>query len=96
MSDKSICFFNSSKTWGGGEKWHYDMACGLNDRGFKPMALVGKNSALHHRIKTTGLTFYALRISNFSFLNPLKILKIYKTLKREAIEIIIINLSEDV
>ncbi|MBU4055283.1 MAG: glycosyltransferase, partial [Proteobacteria bacterium] len=96
MSDKSICFFNSSKTWGGGEKWHYDMACGLSNRGFKPMVIAGKNSALHDRIQHTGLTSHALRISNFSFLNPLKIFKILKILKREGIEIIIINLSEDV
>ncbi|MBU4317179.1 MAG: glycosyltransferase [Proteobacteria bacterium] len=96
MPNKSICFFNSSKTWGGGEKWHYDMACGLNERGFKPMVISGKNSALHSRIQHTGLTFYMLSISNFSFLNPIKIYKIYKILRHEGIEIIIINLSEDV
>ena len=29
MQKSKICFFNSNKDWGGGEKWHLEMACHL-------------------------------------------------------------------
>ncbi len=30
-----ICFANTNRKWGGGEKWHFDAACSLANRGFE-------------------------------------------------------------
>jgi glycosyltransferase involved in cell wall biosynthesis len=95
MPDQSICFFNSSKTWGGGEKWHFDMAMALNRKGYRVVVVAGKGSELENRLKTSGIPFHVFRISNVSFLNPLKIFRIYQILRHEKIDGIIINLSED-
>ncbi len=96
MSKKNICFFNSSIAWGGGEKWHYDMALRLDPDKFKPFVISGKNSELSSRLKATGIPFDTVKVSNLSFLNPFKMYRIYTLLKRERIHTIILNLSEDV
>jgi glycosyltransferase involved in cell wall biosynthesis len=95
MSKKKICFFNSNIAWGGGEKWHYDMALRMNRAGFKVFVIAGKKSDLSIRLKETAVPLKTAGISNLSFLNPIKILYIYNLLKREQINTIILNLSED-
>ena len=95
MSKKNICFFNSCKSWGGGEKWHYDMAVRLNDDSFNTFVITGKKSELSHRIQKTDVQNHAVDISNLSFLNLFKVFKIYRILKSRKIHTIIINLSED-
>ena len=95
MSKKTICFFNSSKTWGGGEKWHHDMALGINGPEFAAFVMAGKNSELSRRLENAGLAFKTLAVSNISFLNPIKLYQTYRILKTANIHTIIINLSED-
>ena len=95
MTKKNICFFNSSKTWGGGEKWHYDMAVGLNNHQFNSFVISGKKSELAKRLNKTKIPTILMGVSNFSFLNPLKIKRICNILKSRHIHTIIINLSED-
>ena len=96
MNKINICFFNSSVAWGGGEKWHYDMAVRINQNRCKPYVIAGIKSELSLRLKPTDISFSTIGVSNLSFLNPFKIYRVYKILKREKIKIIIINLSEDV
>ena len=96
MPKKNICFFNSSVAWGGGEKWHHDMAVRMNNDRFNPHVIAGKKGELSLRLKQTDISFTTVGVSNLSFLNPVKIYNIYKILKREKTQIIIINLSEDV
>ena len=33
IKNKTICFFNTNKAWGGGEKWHLEYASGSSWRG---------------------------------------------------------------
>jgi len=88
---------NSNKAWGGGEQWHYETACHLRDLGFAVLVITNRNSELYQRLEEQkGIILESARISNFSFLNPFKILYIKNLLKRQAISTIILGLSTDV
>ena len=95
MPKHNICFFNTSKTWGGGEKWHYDMAFGIDSSKFNRFVVSGKQSELADRLQKIKMPHIDIGISNLSFLNPFKIRKIFNFLKSRHIDTIIINLSED-
>lgn len=95
MKNKVVCFFNSSKTWGGGEKWHYDIATRLHNKNYKVIVVTNKKSELFKKINESGLKTYPIKISKLSFLNPFKILTVKSILKKEKVTTIIINLPSD-
>jgi glycosyltransferase involved in cell wall biosynthesis len=90
-----ICFFNSIESWGGGEKWHYDISTRLGVSGYPVVVISGKNSELYNRLKQTRVPIRQVNISNLSFLNPLKILELRRLFKREKVKTLILNLSTD-
>lgn len=91
----SICFFNTAKVWGGGEKWHFDHALALHDRGFNVIAVGGINSDLSRRFRETEIPIFEIGIRTFSFLNPQKRRRLMKIFKENNVQTIIINLSAD-
>ena len=92
-----ICFMNSNKVWGGGEKWHFEAACHFRDLGFTVMVITNEKSDLYKRLEgQDGIILQSVRISNQSFLNPFKILHISKILKKHDISAIFMALSIDV
>jgi glycosyltransferase involved in cell wall biosynthesis len=95
VKKKTICFFNSTKAWGGGEKWHYDISVSLHRKGYSTLVIANKRSVLYSRIILTGQKVYNIKISNLSFLNPYKLLLLRKVFIKENIDIIILNLSAD-
>lgn len=95
MPGNTVCFFNSNKKWGGGEKWHAEAASNLNKEVFNIVFIAGKESELEKRVKLRDLKTISVKISNYSFLNPVKIIKISNFLRRENVKTIIINLSSD-
>ena len=95
MKKKTICFFNSTKAWGGGEKWHYDISVSLHRKGYPTLVITNKKSDLYSRIILTGQKVHNIKISNLSFLNPYKLLLLKKVFIKENIDIIILNLSAD-
>ncbi|MGK5092833.1 glycosyltransferase [Deltaproteobacteria bacterium TL4] len=95
MPQKVICFFNSCKVWGGGEKWHFDISTRLAQKNYAVVFITNQESELFSRLKDTPVKTYGLRISKFSFLNVFKVFKIAKLLKAEKVQTIIMNLSED-
>ena len=70
----NICFFNSNRKWGGGEKWHLEMASALNARGYHVTLACNPKSELHTRALKQGISTSGVCISNLSFLNPLKVM----------------------
>ena len=90
-----ICFFNTAMAWGGGEKWHYDMASYLTSQGISALFICKKNSALHKKLKISDIPFYIINISNTSFLNPFKLFKLRKIFQNNDIDTIVLNLSQD-
>jgi glycosyltransferase involved in cell wall biosynthesis len=93
---RNICFFNSYKKWGGGEKWTYDMAVRLAGRGHTVVVATNRDSELYARLGGSGVKRLQVGVSNLSFLNPVKILRVCRFLKQDRIDTIVLNLSSDV
>lgn len=93
--EKVICFFNTAKVWGGGEKWHFEHALALKERGYSPIAVTAKNSDLAYRFKQANIPVYELEIGILSFLNIFKQKKIAEIFKQNSVSTVIINLSAD-
>ncbi|MBS3806173.1 MAG: glycosyltransferase [Bacteroidales bacterium] len=92
---KRICFFNSSKIWGGGEKWHYDTARKLSERGFEPIVFAHPKGLLYQKSLEAGIRAVPVSIHNLSFLNPVKILLLLFQLSREKADSLIAGLTCD-
>ncbi len=90
-----ICFFNSAISWGGGEKWHYDVSEHLFVKNYNVLVVTNEQSELYSRIASTTIPHREFAISNLSFLNPVKLIRLSRFFKREKIGCIIINLSSD-
>ncbi len=91
-----VIFFNSCRNWGGGEKWHYEMAQGILKRGFNVSAMAYPKSKLFIEFSSLKLAVNKVKISSTSFLNPIIFFKIYKLIKKQNANCIILNLPADV
>ncbi|TFH27074.1 MAG: glycosyltransferase [Bacteroidia bacterium] len=92
---KIICFVNTQRSWGGGEKWQQDVIADLNKQAFHPICISSLSSALTRRLKGMGISGYVMRISKMSFLDPLKILKLVRIFRRENIGTLVTSVSDD-
>jgi len=92
---KTICFFNSMNTWGGGEKWHFDVASYMVRQQFRALLVSSPGSPLSEKLTEINIRCYGIRISNLSFLNPVKLLRIARIFRREKVGVLITNLSGD-
>jgi glycosyltransferase involved in cell wall biosynthesis len=97
MSEKSknICFFNTNRAWGGGEKWHLTTAREMNRRGYQSILVTNNGSDLYHKARLEKLLVYGFSVNNISFLNPMKILTMAAFFKSKKIDTIILNLPQD-
>ncbi len=85
-------FFNSTKFWGGGEKWHYETAVNFAELNHQVYFFANANGKICEKIKShKSIRFIPVNLSNLSFLNPFKISRLTKILKKEKIDVIIIN-----
>ncbi|MBN2480507.1 MAG: glycosyltransferase family 4 protein [Bacteroidales bacterium] len=91
----NICFFNSKRAWGGGEKWHFDMASALLGKGYRVVLIAGIQSDLMMKARTANIPCYPVKVTNISFLNIIKVLKLVRFFRQQKYETIIINLSAD-
>lgn len=96
MHRKNICFFNGNRAWGGGEKWHHDISLSFKERGYAVLVITNYPSALYARLSKQTVMLEKIRVSNLSFLNIPKVLKIAHTLRKYKIDAIVLNLSSDV
>lgn len=95
MAERTICFFNSSKTWGGGEKWHFDMATRLDRRQWRPIVAARPDGELFSRLSGTNVPLFGMKVSNISFLDPFMRRKIADFFTAEKIDTVIMNLPSD-
>ena len=51
----NICFFNTLKFWGGGEKFYFDYALGFQKKGHQVFIVCSKNSVLSQKATACGL-----------------------------------------
>ncbi len=92
---KTICFFNSNKAWGGGEKWHFSTAKELLRRGYQVYLVTHLYSQLRTKATAERLPNYSFSIGNLSFINPMKLLVLFFFFKAKKIDTIIMNLPAD-
>jgi len=86
-----IIFCNTIASWGGGEKWHFDTACELANRGHSVFFLLHPQGVIKQKLVDSRIEKLEFRISNLSFLNPFKFFKLLLTLKSIRADAIIIN-----
>lgn len=92
---KKVFFLNTTRTWGGGEKWHLEHARHLSDSGDEVLMITQKKSELKKRTSEKGLNVKGLSISNLSFLNPFKMLGLYLFFRKEYPDVLVMNFSND-
>lgn len=95
MSQKTICFFNSNRAWGGGEKWHLGTAIEFERRGFSTILVTNRSSELAKRAREAKLKFFDFSINNLSFINPLRVLVMAAFFKSHKVDSIVLNLPAD-
>ncbi len=96
MKTKKIIFYNSNKVWGGGEKWHFNMALALKNLGYDCLLLTYPNSELQKMAIKNGIQTFPIKTSNYSFINPLHYFKLQKIFKQFHPDAIFFNLPSDV
>ncbi len=92
---KTICFFNSNKAWGGGEKWHFTTAREFQHRGYKTLLITNVNSELAKKAIHERLNVFSFYVNNLSFLNPFKVLTLAVLFKIHKVDSIVMNLPSD-
>ncbi|MEZ7970949.1 MAG: glycosyltransferase [Cyclobacteriaceae bacterium] len=93
---KNICFFNSLKSWGGGEKFYLENAVGFKKKGYNVVVACDDHSILSQKIFLHHLPKLSVNnVKNLSFLNPYRIFKVYSLLKKNKIDTLIFSTSQD-
>lgn len=90
-----ICFFNTTKAWGGGEKWHLEIAARMHADGMPVMVVTNKKSELFEKVVAAGIPCQQITIGNLSFLNPAKILRLKSFFRKHGIKTLVMNLPSD-
>jgi glycosyltransferase involved in cell wall biosynthesis len=93
---KNVCYFNTVKFWGGGEKLHLEYAVKFKERNYKVYLASSKDSPLAQKGQDSGLLIFNIYAGNLSFLNPLKYIRLFRFYKRENIDTVIFSSSQDV
>ena len=95
-SVKSICFFNSNKAWGGGERWVTDNALAAAERGYAVTVATNAESALADRLEADGrVRVHRQAISNLSLLNPATLSALVRFFKETAPRGVVLSLPND-
>lgn len=91
----SLCFFNTNKKWGGGEKWSLTVATEMSRRGHNIIMIAYRGSELLRRSRQAGLNTVGLKMRTTSFINPLLLLRIKRIYKANNVKVVFLNLSID-
>jgi len=92
---RNICFLNSLKFWGGGEKLHLENAVEFKKINYNVFLLCKLNSPLWDKANLEKLNTFPVNVGNLSFLNPFKVIKLIRYYKRTEIDAIIFSSSQD-
>jgi len=95
-SSSTISFVNSNPSWGGGEKWHFDMGCRLRQRGHRVVFFVQRGGELEQKVRDQGFDYETVDISNYSFINPIRSNRLKKLFEKHRVQSVILNLPSDV
>ena len=84
---ESICFFNKFKSWGGGEKWHYEAANFFQKNGYKISVIChGKGELLKRMKKNKNISSFKTTGRKYAYLNIFTVLRMVYFLKKNKID----------
>lgn len=92
---KTICFFNSNKAWGGGEKWHFTTCKEFQRRGYNTILVTNTSSQLRIKGNEERLNVYPFSVGNLSFINPIKLFVFFLFFKMKQVDAVVMNLPAD-
>lgn len=96
MSEISIFFLNSCLEWGGGEKWTFETAKALHDKGYDITIGSAEESKLFKQAQSVGINTKKVSVKNsLSVMNPFKLYNFINYLKKKNITHLFLNLSQD-
>lgn len=96
MRPERLCFFNSNRTWGGGEHWHGQQALLARDHGYQVSFVAGQGSELARRLSgEPGIRLLTLPLGGLSFLNPLVMARLVRFFRAEAVDAVVLCLPRD-
>ncbi len=90
-----VIFFNSGKNWGGGEKWHYNLAHGFINHGYNAMVIGHPKGELISRCRKNGIPSRNMRVSALSVMNLFQILYLIYIILRFKVVCIITDHNRD-
>lgn len=94
--DRTVCFCNSNRAWGGGEKWHLEAALAMAKRGCKVFVMAGEGTPLLERARRhPELTTRARRFSGLDFCNPLAVRACASFFRENGVNRVILGLPAD-
>lgn len=92
----AVCLVNSNQAWGGGEKWFFDHALLLAERGWRVCCVANRDSTLAQRLRRHGdIPLLELRLGNLSFLNPLALLRLARFFRSQDVGAALLALPAD-
>ena len=94
MKQKKTCFINTSKLWGGGENWQVETILCFKDK-IDAVSISRQDSPLQNKLKENNIRCINFAVGNLSFINPFKLLKAYRLLKKEKPHAIMFNTAND-
>jgi glycosyltransferase involved in cell wall biosynthesis len=95
---KTILFLNSCVEWGGGENWTFETANAFHKKSNQYRIIVGgvTNSELYQKAQKAGIETRIVPITHsLSVLNPFKLYNFIAYLKKERVDVLFLNLSQD-
>jgi glycosyltransferase involved in cell wall biosynthesis len=93
---RRICFVNGTRFWGGGEKWHFDTAVYLAERGHRVWCAAHPEGVLFQRLEATPVKRRPIAVTNTSFLNPIKMCRLAHFFRANRIQTVVFNGSAEV
>ena len=88
----TVCLFNSTNSWGGGENWHYLHAIALHELGYNVLLVANKNSDLFRRLKAlNSVHVEAISIHRLDFVNVFKFHEVKKIFSAYKVDLVIFN-----
>lgn len=91
-----IGFFNGYKIWGGGEKWHYEMALYCQNNGDDVRLFGPKDGELAKRLSEKNIPLVDVEIGKSSYFNPLFLSELRKKIKEQDLDVLVFNSFRDV
>jgi glycosyltransferase involved in cell wall biosynthesis len=91
-----IGFFNGYSIWGGGEKWHIEMAKYCQNKGDDVFVYTPENGELAKRSLELGLSVRDINITKNSYFNYLFYRKVKSLVKKDELDVLVFNSFRDV